>query len=330
VVVNAREPLTLCSPTAGVSRRCIAPFRPDVEEVRMLRIIESKTNCGSTNAYTAELADGGPVEFASCRQHMTSGGETWAMLISALTGCPVGCSVCTAAATPYRPLSSGEIMAQIEHLIAKLAPDPAQFAARLKLYFSQTGDPALNPAVLDVLLELPLRFMVSDLTPCISSTAPRGCEAFFQNLLEIKHALYCRGRFLMQFALHTTDEAARGRMLAMPALSFREIATYGNRFFTPGDRRIALNLAAAQGVTLNPSRLLDTFSPAIFAVKLAIPPAPTADRRAPLDPAACEGVADSFRHVGFETFISYIGIATGKTAGAMASQPFETALAGKA
>ena len=69
------------------------------------------------------------------------------------------------------------------------------------------GEPAFNPAVLELLRELPSRYQAPGLMPSLSTIAPGGVDGFFEALLEIKNELYPGGKFQFQFSLHTSDEA---------------------------------------------------------------------------------------------------------------------------
>ena len=49
------------------------------------------------------------------------------------------------------------------------------------------GEPTLNPAVLDVLDELPGLYDAPGLMPSISTVAPKGCDDFQERLMQIKY-----------------------------------------------------------------------------------------------------------------------------------------------
>lgn len=89
------------------------------------------------------------------------------------------------------------------------------------------------------------------------------------------------------------------------------MASYGEAFFAPGDRKVTLNFAAARGLPLDPERIASRFSPERFLIKLT-PINPT--RRAVrsgletrIDPGNAAGsrrVAERFRAAGYETILS--------------------------
>jgi 23S rRNA (adenine2503-C2)-methyltransferase len=130
------------------------------------------------------------------------------------------------------------------------------------------GEPSLNMSVLVVLDELPQRYRAPGLMPSLSTIAPASAHKFFDRLLEIKRKRYSGGHFQFQFSIHTTDEALREQLIPAKKWSFAEMAQYGERFYTPGDRKVTLNFALAQGTPVNPGVLLAHFDPQIFLIKI--------------------------------------------------------------
>jgi len=276
-----------------------------------MRIVDSTGNDDLSRVFVAELDDGSLVEFAESVQPPVPRERKWVLIVSTLRGCPVSCPICDAGGNYRGALSAEEILAQIDFLIRRRFPGGVVSIPKLKIQFARMGDPAFNEAVLEVLRRLPFLYDVPGLMPCISTIAPGGREHFFQELISVKNMLYPNGRFQMQFSIHTTCETTRRRLIPARIRSFAELAAYGSRFFSQGDRKIALNFAPARGLPLDPDRLADWFSPEMFAVKLTpINPTCAAARSGlvglidPGDMPGCERVADRFRMAGFETILS--------------------------
>jgi 23S rRNA (adenine2503-C2)-methyltransferase len=97
--------------------------------------------------------------------------------------------------------------------------------------------------------------------------APKGTDAFFDRLIDIRDAFY-HGKFQLQFSIHSTDEGVRDRIIPVPKWSLEEISDYGGRFFREGERKITLNFILAAGYAIDPKRLRSIFSPEMFFVKL--------------------------------------------------------------
>jgi len=261
--------------------------------------------------YVARTADGSLIEMAESVQPPFSREEKWVLIVSTLKGCPVKCPICDAGQTYAGRLSAEEILAQIDYLVRQRFPDGRVPARKFKIQFARMGEPAFNPAVIDVLRELPARYIASGLTPSISTVAPKACGQFFEDLLAVKRDLYPSGRFQFQFSLHTTDEIQRRELIPTPTWNFSQMAEYGERFVTTGDRRVSLNFAAPQGYALDPAQLQRTFSPKHFMVKLTpVNPTQGAKRariRGVVDPAHGRSggeIKQAFERAGYETVLS--------------------------
>ena len=174
------------------------------------------------------------------------------------------------------------------------------------------GEPALNPALLEVLEKLQDRYDAPGLLPSFSTIAPAGREEFFERLQDIKQARYGEGQFQFQFSIHTSDEKLRDEIIPMRKWSFAEMATYGERFYQEGDRKITLNFALAQDKPLEPEILRKHFDPAIFLIKIT-PLNPTYRAKdngltSYIDPVQESGdgylIVDALRDAGYEVILS--------------------------
>ena len=217
--------------------------------------------------YMAEM-DGKLIEFVEALQSPYSRNERWILMVSTLFGCPVRCQICDAGGQYQGKLSSAQILAQIEYMVNRWYPDRGVPASKFKIQFARMGEPALNMAVLDVLEELPRTIQAPGLMPSISTIAPHGTGPYFERLVDIKNSLYGAGRFQFQFSIHTTDAALRDQLIPVRKWTFDQMAAYGERFFSPGDRKITLNFALAEGMPVEPEVLLSHFDPAHFLVKI--------------------------------------------------------------
>lgn len=202
--------------------------------------------------------------------------EKWIINLSTQFGCPVACPFCDAADTFHGNLSEEELLAQVRWALAR-HPGVAASCEKLKVHFARMGEPALNDAVPGAMARLHGLEGISPHTglwACVATVAPRGREAWFERLLEVKERHF-PGRFQLQFSLQSTDATARRRLIPIPHWGFDEIAAYGARFVRVGDRRVVLNLALAEDVPFDAAILGAAFSPEVFAVKLT-PVNPTA------------------------------------------------------
>lgn len=217
--------------------------------------------------YIAELSDGRMIEFLESLQPPVPREKKWVLIVSTLFGCPIKCPICDAGGFYQGKLTGDDIMAQIDYPISKRYPERRIPAEKFKIQFARMGEPSYNPAVLDVLEELPNRYHAPGLMPCISSIAPTGTEGFFERLREIKNRYYGK-RFQLQFSIHSTDCETRDRMIPARKWDFKQIAEYGECFFKKGDRKITLNFAPAQNIPVEPDILRQYFDPGLFLIKI--------------------------------------------------------------
>jgi 23S rRNA (adenine2503-C2)-methyltransferase len=233
-----------------------------------MKIIASSGTEKVAMVYIGEMTNGNLVEFVESVQPPVPREKKWVLLVSTLFGCPVGCAMCDAGGYYKGKPTKDEILAQIDFLVSKRFPTGQIPCEQFKIQFARMGEPALNNSVLDVLEELPERYHAPGLMPSISTIAPAGRERFFERLLEIQRAHYTGGHFQFQFSIHTTDATLRERMMPVKKWSFAEMAAYGERFYAPGERKITLNFALAQGMPVDPAVLRVHFAPDIFLVKI--------------------------------------------------------------
>jgi len=233
-----------------------------------MKVIASSGKEDTAIVYILDLGQGDLVECVESVQPPFPRVEKWVLLVSTMFGCPVGCAMCDAGGYYQGRPSAEQINSQIDFLVHQRYPDGVIPCKQFKIQFARMGEPALNPAVLEVLEALPGRFTAPGLMPSISTVAPAGCENFFDRLLAVKQAYYSGGRFQMQFSLHTTDAALRDQIIPVRKWSFVQMAEYGERFYSPGDRKITLNFALAMDSPLDAGVLSRYFSPEKFLVKI--------------------------------------------------------------
>lgn len=228
----------------------------------------AKAGCDEiATVYIGETEDGGRVEFVESVQPPTPREKKWVLIVSNMFGCPVGCRFCDAGGNYHGKLSADEILSQIDYLVKSRYPDGSVPAEKFKIQFARMGEPVLNPAVLEVLRELPLRYNAPGLIPSLSTVAPAGCEKFFRELLDIKNEYYPED-FQFQFSVHTTDLKLKRWLIPVKTWDFKDMAQFGEEFRTGNKRKITLNFALARNMPLDPEALLKYFSPDTFLVKI--------------------------------------------------------------
>lgn len=273
-----------------------------------MRVIASAGREDLARVYIARNAAGNHVEFVESLQPPLPREKKWVLIVSCLFGCPCACRICDAGGDYRGRLSREEIEFQIDYLVGRRYPDGKVPCEKFKIQFARMGEPAMNPAVLDAIAALPGRLQAPGLIVSLSTIAPAGCAGFFEKLLDIRDR-FRPGAFQFQFSLHSSDEQRRRELIPVPTWSFAAMADYGRRFFRPGDRKVALNFALAEGYPLDAGQLLASFDPACFLVKIT-PVNPTLRAREnglrPVLDSERRDVraADDLRRAGFEVIVS--------------------------
>lgn len=233
-----------------------------------MKIVSKTANNDIATVYIAQTENGKYIEFVESIQPPIPRQDKWVLIISTLFGCPVGCKMCDAGGFYKGKLTKQELLWQIDHLVSQYYPDRKIPVQKFKIQFARMGEPAFNPAVVELLADLPTIYDAPGLLPSVSTVAPQGCEQFFEDLLALKTANYSGGSFQLQFSLHTTDQNFRDQLIPVKKWSFAEIAEYGERFYTSGDRKITLNFALGRDYKFDVNELARYFSPELFAIKI--------------------------------------------------------------
>lgn len=232
-----------------------------------MKVISRTEHSDIATVYIAQNSAGRMVEFVESTQPPLTVNEKWVIIVSTLFGCPVDCSFCDAGGKYHGRLSMEEILFQIDYPVSRRFPGGFIDTQKFKIQFSRMGEPSFNPAVLDVLRILPERYRWNTFIPSLSTIAPKGTDLFFKELSDIRHSLYPFD-FQLQFSIHSTSPEQRERWIPVKKWDFGQIAAYGERFFTPGGKKITLNFAVSKESIIDENVLRRHFSPEIFLIKL--------------------------------------------------------------
>jgi 23S rRNA (adenine2503-C2)-methyltransferase len=210
------------------------------------------------------------IEFVDACDPSAGGRDVkWVVIISTQLGCPVKCLMCDAGRRFQGNLSSDEMLAQVDRIVAANGRDP-RTCGKFKVQFARTGEPALNDEVLRCLWHLKNRY--PNVIPCVATVGPAGRERWFSTLLGLRDSF---NDFQLQFSINTTDEPLRERLMPYPKMPWQQIAQLGRGLYRPGRRKPALNFAVNGEWELDAGKLAQRFDSRWFAVKLT-PLNPTA------------------------------------------------------
>lgn len=253
--MNTHAAHQLCPPSAGAGTHIELVERTGHEDVAWVHIGRWK---GAAREHLFEFVDG-------CADGLPRT-EKWVINISTQLGCPVGCHFCDSGRHFDGDLTAEQMLEQVRFVLAS-RPGLAPTCGKLKVHFSRMGEPSLNPAVLVALARLPEVVASPGLWACVATSAPAVAAEWFYRLIPLVHCLY-PGRFQLQFSVNSTDESQRQRLMPVPLLPLTQLASLSKQFYRPGDRKVVLNFALAQGMECDPRMVSHLFDPACCAVKL--------------------------------------------------------------
>lgn len=274
-----------------------------------MKVISSTGNPELATVHVGEFEDGQRVEFVESIQPPRTVKDKWVNIISTMVGCPVGCKMCDAGGGYARSLTASEMQAQLDAL-AELKFSGGHIETGMwKLQLARMGEPTLNPHVLEFLRGLAEKGH-DNLVISLSTVGPSNCAPFIQELKKIKDAGF-RGKFQLQFSIHSTDDEARRRLIPIKGLALPEVAALGRQFRSPDDRKITLNFIVMKDVPIDADRIARLFDPETFLIKLT-PLNPTYRAQYhkiqpgfdPERPEELDKLISEFRARGFETILS--------------------------
>jgi 23S rRNA (adenine2503-C2)-methyltransferase len=260
--------------------------------------------------YLAELENGRMIEFVESLQPPYTRDEKWVLIVSSLYGCPIGCKMCDASLLYGGKISESDILSQIDHLVVNRFPERVIPIPKFKIQFARMGEPSLNTDVLTVLEKLPHLYDAPGLIPCISTVAPEGTDEFFHRLIDVKNTFYPKGKFQMQFSIHTTDEEMRNYLIPVKKWGLERISEYGEQFYREGDRKITINFAVTKEFPVEPEVVAHHFNKEKFVVKIT-PLNPTSsveenklESLFNSEDEIARDLVQSFKRVGFDVILS--------------------------
>lgn len=250
-------------------------------------------------------------EFVDARDPDIPMERKWVIIVSTQFGCPIACKMCDAGGDYRGNLTADEMIAQIDCIVERHGGKRLRSAEKFKVQFARMGEPALNHAVLAVLDMLPTRYGAPGLIPCIATTAPAKADAWFQQLIDIRHGVYGANDFQLQISLNSTDPDVRDHLMPWPKMSFDEVHDLIDRFYLHGKRKAALNFALVKDVPVNAEAIVRHFDSTKTCVKIT-PLNPTSRSQEtgmdtalpPHTPEKCEELCNALTAKGFEVILS--------------------------
>lgn len=253
----------------------------------------------NSNQYLVEFVDS--VEPGIPRE------KKWCINISTQFGCPVNCRLCDAGGSFNGNLTKEELLSQVKYV---LSTRNFMRSEKLKVHYARMGEPLMNPAVIESIVELPEICKPNIPMACIATTAPAASYQQLVKIAEIKDTYYRNGKFQLQFSVNSTDEKVRDYLMPIKKMKLKDLAEFGERYWDVRDRKINLNFALAKNVPADPEVIAQLFIPEKFLIKITpVNPTRSAEKNGLESMIRFEGdpklkIVEELRKLGFEVIVS--------------------------
>ncbi len=195
-----------------------------MELIEFERVISSS---GKTRLYRLPTGNG----TVKCVAHIAADGRL-TVSVSTMIGCPLSCSFCAMGSLPAKPLSTAEIIGQVQRIV-----DDCNGLSLYAIRFDVSGDPLFNwRAVAGAVRTLNERYQPSFLL-CTAAPATRYYSEVIQLGQELKS-------LELQISVHASSDTARAaRFQQRGLLSLREIDELATRWLEVTGRLCSFNYA---------------------------------------------------------------------------------------
>jgi 23S rRNA (adenine2503-C2)-methyltransferase len=195
--------------------------------------------------------------------------KKWVTTISTQYGCSMNCTFCDVPKVGAgRNASFNDLCGQV--LTSLMLHPEITGSERLNVHFARMGEPSFNPEVLDCAKWLKEHIDPEyNVHPVVSTMMPKNnkwLKTFIHTWMRIKNRMY-KGNAGLQISVNSTNEAQRNSMFSGNALNLIQVSKIMDGVMPIG-RKITLNFAVTEDYEIDPSAIVDLFSPDHYLVKL--------------------------------------------------------------
>lgn len=238
-----------------------------------LEVWHLKSIPGVAELYAAERRDDPTrrVEFIDALDPGIPRERKWVGMVSTQFGCCVGCAMCDAGERRFRGnVPTEDLLEQVHRILGAHPEIDSRKVEMFKLHFARMGEPTFNPGVLRAIEVLAQGGTLPGLVPSISTVAP-DCPVsvdFLEELRHLKDRWFGKGRFQLQFSVHTTDPEQRRALIPIRTWGLERIGEFSRSWVRPGDRKVTLNFVSSPDLVVDPAALARFCDPASCLIKL--------------------------------------------------------------
>jgi len=185
---------------------------------------------------------------------MGSRAERWMIGVSCMSGCPVRCKFCaTGNMKKWRSLTAGEIIEQIEFVLAQNPGARFEDAREHKINYTRMGEPFLNVEA------------VKAAVAQVDATHP-GTHHYVSTIGVLgSDYSWIKDNVTLQVSLHSLDDARRDDLIPVRKMSIEQLG----QIRTKSSLKTTLNLTLVDEEDFDVDRLRELFDPNSFFVKLS-------------------------------------------------------------
>ena len=188
--------------------------------------------------------------------------ERWAVGVSTMSGCPVGCKFCaTGQMKGWRNLSDLEIMDQVKFVLEKNSNCPFE-AKELKINYTRMGEPFLNIRNVKSAIRL-----LDDAWESIMELGDHKLHHYVSTVgIKGSDFSWIKDNVTLQVSLHSLDEDRRHELI--PINNLMSIEELG-QIRTNSNLKTTVNLTLVDEADFDINLLKKYFDPAHFFIKIS-------------------------------------------------------------
>lgn len=192
--------------------------------------------------------------------------ERTVICCSIQSGCPVGCTFCGTGKFFIRNLTKDEIVKQVVHCLSRI-DCPTYDIKKFQIMFMSMGEPFLNYVELEsAILELHHSFPNADLL--VSTSAPISILNHIGDFIRLSVI----PKVGLQFSVHESLDARRGKLIPTNTCSLRQISAIGELWASFVGRKPFYNYCVHEGNNTyeDAVRLVKLFNPNVWETTLSV------------------------------------------------------------
>lgn len=197
----------------------------------------------------------------------------WYVLLSCQKGCNMNCAFCDCPGLGFHGnVTSEELTYQLNVILDTHYVSHTKY---FEINFIRMGEPTLNQELLNFIEHdlkniITSKIDVEEIVPNVSTMLPKNknqVERFILEYCRIKNEVY-KGKALLQFSIHSTDNKIRNLLMADRSLPLEDISDIAKKMPIPKGMKYALSFAVGSTLVIDVEKINQLFDKKKFMIKL--------------------------------------------------------------